>query len=223
MPKVQDLFKSPDGSDVLDVKIPMRIITLPNSPVEEKTAKGTTITVFPVSMEFQGAEFEWKLNQAQMERIFTRTKKNTGEVLWKAREGDIVNVWYASPKGQGRAYYIAEAATGTQDAGTEPDMAAEVAQVFNEGVMTGTSTASVQVKAKPKFFKAPAKEETKWDGTPRQNSFRQGLAGMEQAILSNPNVNPLDPAHVLAAREVAEQEVRYVRSRAPQLEQEISE
>lgn len=197
--RVQDLFKAPDGSGIFNHKIAMHIASLPSTQTQRVTENGKTVTFYDVKMELGGDIYDWELSQAQMTRIFTKTSKGQSEVNWQAQEGEAVNVWYATPKGSGHPYYLAEPipATGSVVGGTPPAPAV---------------TPSV-VAQKPKFAptSAPrrAGDTPVWDGTPRQGNFRAGTAGVFQAIISNPNVNPLEEdvlraALVLAAKYAVE-------------------
>lgn len=213
MPRVQDLFKRPDGGKLLDVKLLMTIDHLPSEPVQKETTPGTHVTVYPVIMNHQGESYEWDLNEAQMKRIFVKSDK-AGNVTWSARTGDSVNVWYASPKKVGgNPYYLAEPCN---DSVTTQQ---EVSAVFSEsddGELTPKlPTAPKKATFAKTYRTAPAGAvggDTKWDGTPRQGNFRAGYAGILQSILCNPNVNPLDDeqrekAHIITAQEVVR--VRY--------------
>lgn len=213
--KVQDLFKNADGSRMLDKKITMTIRSLPDAPVQKQTEKGNTIEVFPIQMELDGKLYDWELNAKQVERIFTKTNRETNAITWRGAAGDTVNVWYATPKTAGGFAYFAAEPTN------EVNTAAAAAEIFGDGPQhTAPKTTAAP---KPRFVPTSRGEKTQWDGTPRQSSFRQGLAGMIQAILSNPNINPRSAEDVAFAHELAAAEVEHVRVTAKILEEKIKD
>lgn len=228
--KVQDLFKNADGSNILNKKITMVIHSLPDSPVQKQTKKGNTIDVFPVQLEKEGQLYDWELNASQMERIFTKTDRQTNAITWRAVAGDTVNVWFATPKGSGGFPYFAAEPTAT---GATVDTAAAAEEVFGDGPQhssppqNGAPNATIVggkvVPIKPRFVPVSRGPKTEWDGTPRQSSFRQGLAGMIQAILSNPHINPTAAEDVEFAHQLAAAEVEHVRITAKILEEKIKE
>lgn len=189
----------------------MQIVDLPTVAVEKETDKGTKILVFPCKLSLEGQIYDWELNAGQVSRIFTKTDKATNAITWEGKSGDIVNVWYATPKGAGKYPYYA----------------AEPAEDGNVNVATTATEMFSATPSKPAFVKTggfrKTGEKVEWDGTPRQSSFRQGLAGMMQAILSNPNINPLDKEHRNLVREIADEEVEYVRIHAKELEQSVKD
>lgn len=216
--KVQDLFKNADGSRLLNKKITMTIRALPDAPVQKQTQKGNTIDVFPVQMELGGQLYDWELNASQMERIFTKTNRETNAITWRAAVGDTVNVWYATPKTSGGfAYFASEPA----ETGALVDTAAAAEDVFGDGPQHTAQKTPAPIK--PRFVPTSRGPKTEWDGTPRQSSFRQGLAGMIQAILSNPNINPKAADDVAFAHQLAADEVEYVRVTSKILEEKIKD
>jgi hypothetical protein len=226
MPTVQELFKAADGSKILDNKIAMVIASLPTEPVTKTLPTGKEITYFDVKMDLDGSRYTWECDPKQFAQRFVKSDK-TGKEYWRAHEGEIVNVWYASNKTTpSRPYYAVEPAVKDQSVGMPAAF-----DVFDDGEMVAHVTAPAAaaqpvtspVPYKQKFAPSTRAEQPKWDGSPRQSSFRQGLAGMLQAILSNPNINPLEESNIEAAKNLAEQLVKYVRVEALRLESEIKE
>jgi hypothetical protein len=218
MNKLQDLFKKPDGSKLLDVKLFMTILDLPTEPIQKETKTGTIVTVFPVRLEYSGNTYDWELSADQMARIFRKTTK-AGQVTWQASVGDTINVWYASnASNPQRPYYAAEPAG---EAPANVDMAETAVQVFEDGELKPVVAPVAPVApVKPKFVPAKGRgEEPKWDGTPRQGNFRAGQAGLLQALISNPNVNPFDEEQLERAFQLSQRLVVAVRKSAKNLEE----
>ena len=214
MPKVQDLFKRADGSKLLDVKLRMQLKEIPSEPIIKTTLTGEELKLFPLTLEYNGEQYEWELNDKQLSRIFTKTTKS-GDVTWQAKPGDIVNVWYASNKKMpSRPYYDAEPDTNEALLGV-----AAAEDVFDLVPEKKTLVPT----PKPHFVKTSraSSTETKWDGTPRQSSFRQGYAGMIQAILCNPSINPRNPEDITFALSLAREMVKEVRVGSKVLEEEV--
>lgn len=222
MPKLQELFVRPDKTKILDTKLLMTVVDMPSAPVIETSEDGTKqYENFYVKLSHQGQTYDLKLNPDQMARIFTH-KKKTGEVFWQAKAGDSIYFWYASnQKMPSRPYFAAEPVR-------EGDTVANALAVFGEdGEMTPVMAPAATPK-KPTFAKSNAggyrrAEETKWDGTPRQSGFRQARAGLLQAILSNPNVDPFSDKHVEMAGKLADRLVAENRVAAKALEENITD
>ncbi len=241
MSKVQDLFKKPDGSKLLDVKLLMKIVDIPTTSVDIKTDKGTFVTLFQCKMEHQGQMYDWDLSPAQLSRIFTKTAR-TGAVVWNARNGDLCNVMLSTPKGAGKfPYYDAEAVAGTAPDGEmtpvqpsvdladaaddvfgDPMDSAEKVEVYQEGV----KVAVAPVAPKPGFVKTnrfSKPDAPQWDGTPRQSGMRMAVAGLRQALYSNPNINPKSEEDVNWVRTFVSAEVLNVREVANELEASLKD
>lgn len=222
MPKLQELFVRPDGSKILDTKLLVEVVEMPKEPTIETSSDGaSSYENFYVKLSHQGQVYDFKCNASQLARIFTH-KKKTGEIFWQAKNGEHLNFWYASnQKMPNRPYFAAEPIR-------EGDTAAMAMAVFGDDEGGAQLTVSPVTPAKPVFAKSNAggfrkTEETKWDGSPRDSSFRQGLAGMLQSMYSNPNVNPLDDAHRAAVKKICDEEVAYVRYQSKVLASSITD
>jgi hypothetical protein len=223
MPKAQDLFVKPDKSKLLDVKLLMEVVEMPTEPTIETSEDGkSTYENFYVKLSHQGQVYDLKLNAAQITRIFTHRGKS-GEIFWKAKAGDVINFWYASnQKMPQRPYFAAEP---VKDGKVSMVAAAEEVFTPASSVSEGPEGQVEAPKAKPTFAKSNAfrKEEPKWDGTPRESGFRQARAGLLQAILSNPLVDPFDDETVKKACARADELVAENRKAAKKLEQTITD
>lgn len=192
--RLQDDFKNPDGSKLLDTPNQYTIVTFPEQAKETQYGKK-----FVVELQGDNGKCSWALDPAQFNRVFKHTDKN-GSVTWAAKQGDFVSITLNTPKSGDFAYYTADPVTvGGSDPAPAPAPAAPT-------------------NAQPTKSEGGKSDAEYWDGTVKERNLRISYSGNLNAIISSGKVDPFNDNELEQAKSLAEDLVLHCREKGREME-----
>lgn len=153
-----------------------------------------------VLIDDAGTEFSWSLTADSFKKKFTRTYKD-GNIAWQGKEGDAVEVSVIKLKNGYDFFKV--------DEGDSEGLPADVIE--------GAKQAAAM---KPETSAPPAapNDSVVWDGTPRQQCWREQRATILSGILGNTSFNLNEDATILDAESLADTLTVSNRRKADELE-----